>query len=140
MIRYQLRCSKSHEFEGWFRDSAAFDTQAKAGRLACPVCNTKKIEKAPMAPAVATQREPGRVGMAAMSPKAVRERLAALRKMVEETHEDVGRAFAEEARKIHYGEAEERGIYGDATLEEVKELTEEGIDVLPLPPAEQCDA
>lgn len=131
MIVYNLRCRNSHEFEGWFRDSAAFDAQAKAGRVVCPVCESKSVEKAIMSPAVAGAKKP--VAVAGESKK-MRQFMTGLRKYVQENADYVGPKFAEEARKIHYGESEERHIYGEATLKEAKDLLDEGVDVSPLPP------
>ena len=131
MIVYNLRCKNRHEFEGWFKDSAAFDAQAKSGRLLCPVCDTRKVEKAIMAPAVSgAKKSTATVDEA----KKMRQFMTGLRKYVQENADYVGPKFAEEARKIHYGESEDRHIYGEATLEEAKELVEEGVDVAPLPP------
>ncbi|HWU26624.1 MAG TPA: DUF1178 family protein [Rhizomicrobium sp.] len=137
MIVYSLRCSKGHVFEGWFKDSSAFDAQASGGKLVCPVCNTRKIEKAPMAPAL-----PSAVGeRKSVEQKAMPEELrkmrqfvTGLRKYVQDNAEYVGERFPEEARKIHHGETEERHIYGEASPAEARELIEEGIDVAPLPP------
>ena len=125
MIAYQLRCRNGHAFEGWFRDSAAFDAQQSDGKLACPRCNSKRIEKAVMAPAIA-----GRAREQAQARSALR---ALRRKMLAEA-EHVGGAFPEEARKIHYGETDERAIYGEASGAEVEALLEEGVPVAPLPP------
>jgi len=125
MIAYQLKCRNGHAFEGWFRDSAAFDTQAADGKLVCPTCNSKKIGKAVMAPAIAGK---------AKEQAEARAALRALRQKVLADAEHVGGAFPEEARKIHYGEAEERAIYGEASGDEVKSLLEEGVPVAPLPP------
>ena len=130
MIVYNLRCKNSHEFEGWFKDSAAFDAQSKGGKLACPVCDTRKIEKAIMAPAVSGAKKST---VAASESKKMRQFMTGLRKYVQENADYVGPKFAEEARKIHYGEVEDRHIYGEATLNEAKELVEEGVDVAPLP-------
>ncbi|MEJ0025611.1 MAG: DUF1178 family protein [Rhizomicrobium sp.] len=131
MIVYNLRCRNAHEFEGWFRDSLAYEDQARGGSLTCPVCDSRKVEKAIMAPAVSgakkqtvTAEEAGRM----------RQFMTGLRKYVQRNADYVGPNFAEEARKIHYGEADERHIYGEASLEEAKELLEEGVDVAPLPP------
>lgn len=132
MIVYNLRCKNSHEFEGWFKDSFAFDTQALSGKLVCPICNSKKVEKSIMAPAVSGTKK-----STVTSPEEVRKMrqfMTGLRKHVLENAENVGPRFAEEARKIHYGEVEERPIYGDATFTEAIELVEEGVDVAPLPP------
>lgn len=132
MIVYSLACTKGHSFEGWFKDSAAFDAQAAKGELVCPVCNSKKITKAPMAPAVSGTKSKGEVSAGEL--RKMRQFMTGLRKYVEENAENVGRDFPEEARKIHYGETEERPIYGEASLEEAKDLIEEGVGVAPLPP------
>ncbi|HEY0303275.1 MAG TPA: DUF1178 family protein [Rhizomicrobium sp.] len=129
MIVYNLRCRNSHEFEGWFRDSATYDAQAKGGKLTCPVCDSRKVEKAIMAPAVAGAKK-----STADEAKQMRQFMTGLRKYVQDNADYVGPNFAEEARKIHYGEAEHRHIYGEASIEEAKELVEEGVDVAPLPP------
>ena len=131
MIVYNLRCKSSHEFEGWFKDSAAFEAQAKSGTLACPICDTTTVEKAIMAPALSGAKK----SVATVDESArMRQFMTGLRKYVKDNAEYVGPKFAEEARKIHYGEVEDRHIYGEATLGEAKELVEEGIDVAPLPP------
>ena len=131
MIVYNLRCRNSHEFEGWFRDSAAFDAQSAGGTLTCPVCDSRKVEKAIMAPAVSGAKKSA---VTAAEAKKMRQFMTGLRKYVQENADYVGPNFAEEARKIHYGEAEDRHIYGEASLEEAKELVDEGVDVAPLPP------
>jgi hypothetical protein len=128
VIAYALRCHKGHEFDGWFRDSAAFDDQCRGGHLSCPSCNSVRIEKAIMAPAVSGARK--RTETAAQ----MRQFATGLRKYVRENADYVGPNFAEEARKIHYGETQERHIYGEATADEARELIEEGLDVAPLPP------
>ena len=132
MIVYHLRCSDGHEFEGWFGGSGAFDEQAAEGKLVCPVCESRSVTKAPMAPAL-----PASVGTRSSAPEEMRKMrqfVTGLRKYVEQNAEYVGPKFPEEARKIHYGETDERHIYGEATLEEAKDLVEEGVDVAPLPP------
>ncbi len=129
MIVYSLRCKNGHEFEGWFRDSAAFDVQSGDGSLSCPTCNSSRVEKAIMAPAVSTSRsEPN-----GKPQPSTRQFMTGLRKYVQENAEYVGPKFAEEARKIHYGESFERHIYGETTADEARELVEEGVDVAPLP-------
>ena len=125
MIAYQLQCRNGHSFEGWFKDSAAFDSQAADGKLICPSCSSKKVEKAVMAPAIAGK---------AREQAQARAALRAIRKTVLDNAEHVGGAFPEEARKIHYGEVEERAIYGEASAEDVEALLEEGVDVAPVPP------
>ena len=130
MIVYNLRCRNAHEFEGWFRDSAAYDAQAQGGSLTCPVCDSRKVEKAIMAPAVSGAKKQG----GAEEAKQMRQFMTGLRQYVQRNADYVGPNFAEEARKIHYGEADHRHIYGEASVEEAKELLEEGVDVAPLPP------
>ena len=131
MIVYNLRCKNGHEFEGWFRDSVAFDHQSSDGKLVCPSCNSRKVEKAIMAPSLAGMRDSE---IARDQARQQRQFMTGLRKYVQENAEYVGPQFAEEARKIHYGETVDRHIYGETSLEEARELTEEGIDVAPLPP------
>jgi len=131
VIVYNLRCRNAHEFEGWFKDSAAFDAQAKSGKVVCPACNSKKVEKAIMAPAVSGAKKSS---LTEGEAKQMRQFMTGLRKYVQDNADYVGPNFAEEARKIHYGETEHRHIYGEASLEEAKELVEEGVDVAPLPP------
>jgi hypothetical protein len=136
MIRYGLVCERRHEFESWFRDSAMCDDQLRGGALECPVCGSAKIEKQLMAPAVRHTREVAKQRVAAPGDarqKKLLEAMRQLRRKVEDSAEYVGERFPEEARRIHYQEAAERGIYGEATLEEAKALAEEGIEAHPLP-------
>lgn len=133
MIAYSLRCHRGHEFEGWFRDSAAFDSQSNSGHLSCPSCRSVRIEKAIMAPAVSGTKKTAVRAKSAEAQK-LRQFATGLRKYVQENADYVGPNFAEEARKIHYGETPERHIYGEASPREAKELVEEGVDVAPLPP------
>lgn len=132
MIVYSLRCAGGHEFEGWFKDSAAFDAQAASSKLVCPMCNSRKVEKAIMAPAVSGTKKKDVAAPEEM--RKMRQFMTGLRKYVQDNAEYVGPRFAEEARKIHYGESDERQIYGESTVKEAVELVEEGIDVAPLPP------
>ena len=141
MIAYQLACGKGHEFEGWFGSSAAFEAQEAEGALACPMCGDPHVKKAIMSPSVKTSvtKAKGKTDVAATSPNVpdpqkVRQFMAGYRKFIEENADYVGPKFPEEARKIHYGEAEERHIYGESTLKEARELIEEGIEVAPMPP------
>jgi hypothetical protein len=134
MIVYNLNCAKGHEFEGWFASSSAFDEQAADGKLVCPMCNSRKVTKAIMAPALSPKVGKQKSTPAPEELRKMRQFMTGLRKYVEENAENVGKKFPEEARKIHYGETEERPIYGEASLEDVKELVEEGVDVAPLPP------
>ena len=131
MISFNLACEREHEFEGWFANSAAFETQRSDGLLECPVCGSHKVEKALSAPNIAASRS--REAARAQEARRHAVMLAKFREAVEKTHENVGERFAEEARKIHYGETEERGIFGKATPEEVSELVEEGVPIAPLP-------
>jgi len=133
MIRYALICEHEHEFEGWFGSSDDYDDQHSRGLLECPVCASKAVRKQIMAPAVSgtkrTVKDQGRPTQAMML-----EAMSRLRKHVEENFDDVGDAFAKEARAMHEGKTELRGIYGQATPAEVKELVEDGVPVAPLPP------
>ena len=138
MIVFDLRCAKEHVFEAWFPDNATFEKLKDGKKVECPVCGSRKIEKAPMAPNIST----GHLGSPAVSQKAARETEAmgkvldacrALRKEVERTSDYVGPRFAEEARKIHYGETGKRNIYGEASDREAKELTDEGVPVTAIP-------
>lgn len=132
MIKYNLVCQSGHEFDSWFTNSAAFEPQTARGLVACPSCGSTHVEKAPMAPNVSTRaaREAGDLSDQQL---AIRTRMAKLREMVLANSEDVGQRFADEARKIHYEEAETRAIHGQATCEEARDLCEEGIGILPLP-------
>ena len=129
MIRFSLRCSSDHEFEGWFRDNAGFETQQQAGEIACPECGDTQIEKALMAPAIS--RGGGRPP--AMTAAQIKAMLLTLRHQVERNCDYVGQRFAEEARRIHYGEAEPHGIYGEASEDDSRELAEEGIEFGRIP-------
>jgi len=134
MIKYALACEAAHEFEGWFGSSDDFDSQLARGLVACPVCDTKAVAKQIMAPAVAgTKRDTP--DLPAPMRAMMMEALGRVRKHVEENFDDVGDAFAVEARAIHEGRSEDRGIYGEATPAEIKALTEDGVQVAPMPPA-----
>lgn len=131
MISFNLRCAKDHEFEGWFKDSASFDTQIAQKKIDCPVCGSRKVEKALSRPNISSGRTQG--AAQAEAARKMRDTLREFRRKVESTHEHVGERFAEEARKIHYGETEARGIYGEATGEEAQSLADEGIAVAQIP-------
>ena len=133
MISFNLRCDKDHEFEGWFQDSAAFARQRDAGEIPCPICGSLHVEKALSAPNIASARQQEAAQIARKQAKDAKVALAKLRQHIEKTADNVGEKFPEEARKIHYGETDARDIYGIATRDEAKDLTEEGITVLPLP-------
>jgi hypothetical protein len=134
MIRYALSCEHEHGFEGWFGSSADYDDQQANGLLECPVCGTKAVRKQIMAPAVAGTKRSLRDEAPGKQHAVMMEAMGRLRRHVEETFDDVGDAFANEARAIHEGKSEDRGIYGQATPVEVRELVEDGIPVAPLPP------
>ena len=134
MIHYTVRCENGHAFDGWFASNDDFDSQKERGLVSCPACGSGAVSKALMAPAVSTGRRKEKMALAVSAEqKAALAKLRELAKAAIANSEDVGDRFVEEARKIHYGEAEERGIYGAATREEAAELIEEGIPVLPLP-------
>ncbi len=130
MIRFSLHCDKEHEFEGWFRSNDDFDSQVEKGLVTCPSCGSQKVGKALMAPSVSTGRQKEKIAIA-MSEMA--KEMKEMVKKVRENADYVGAEFAEQARKIHFGEAEARGIYGEATAEDVEALLEDGVDVMPLP-------
>ena len=145
MIRYSLKCGGGHQFDAWFSSSDSYDEQCEAEVIRCPECGTSDVQKAPMAPAVLRGRNRATPGGAAPE-TGVKETPAAhapegqtyaflkgLREHLKANADDVGDKFAEEARKMHHGEAEERSIYGEATSDEAKSLYEEGIPALPLP-------
>ena len=134
MIRFALICEHEHEFEGWFRSNDDFDTQKKRGFVDCPSCGSHKVQKALMAPAVSTARKQETIALA--MGEAQKQALAQLKAMAEKVRENadyVGDKFAEEARKIHFGETDPRGIYGEATPEEAKGLVEDGVEFMPIP-------
>jgi hypothetical protein len=160
MIVFTLRCRDGHEFETWFRDSAAYERQARRGLVACPDCGSTEVEKAVMAPRLgrSTKSDPApREAQSAAAPeKSVppaaaepdrpptpaefRRALQVLRNYVETNCENVGKGFAEEARRIHKGEAKARGIYGDATPAEAEKLAEDGVEIAAIPWVPSNDA
>lgn len=159
MIHYQLRCSAEHSFDGWFKDSANFEQQAKRGLLECPICGTAKVERALMSPSVPKKGRPMRneivpmpqaapeptpdpAPMAVQTPALPAHMRAVLQRMraeIEEKCDYVGDDFADEARRIHHGESDARGIYGETTAEDAESLAEEGIDVTRIPWVPRAD-
>ncbi|MBK1660728.1 DUF1178 family protein [Paracraurococcus ruber] len=157
MIHYDLRCSAGHEFDGWFKDSAAFDRQAKAGFVECPVCGATEVAKRLMAPAIPRKGRTRVKDLPAVPPAPPAEMpatapaaagpmpaqvvalLQRMRAEVEKSCDYVGTEFAEEARKIHRGESDRRGIYGEASDAEASALREEGIEVARLPWVPRAD-
>jgi hypothetical protein len=134
MIRYALACEHDHEFEGWFGASADFDDQQVRGLIECPVCASKAVRKAIMAPAVAGTKRRIQDQSPAQTQSMMMEAMGRIRRHVEENFDDVGDAFASEARAIHEGRSEDRGIYGQATSAEVRKLVEDGVPVAAMPP------
>jgi hypothetical protein len=155
MIRYTLRCERAHNFESWFQDSAAYDSQVKRKLVSCPVCDSVMIEKAIMAPRIAGKKgreraEPapapapaaevtapnattGATPLMMAQERELRTKLKELRDHIVKNADNVGEKFPNEARKMHYGEIEHRPIYGEASPEEAKSLIDEGVEVSPLP-------
>ncbi len=155
MIHYDLQCAEGHRFDGWFADSAGFDRQAASGLVACPECGTSSVSRALMAPAVPKRRAqrtaaapatppppPGPQAGPQVLPQAVagaempaklRSLLQRMRAEVERNCDYVGPRFAAEARRIHQGESNRRGIYGETTPEEAEALAEDGIEVASIP-------
>lgn len=131
MIRYALRCIVAHEFEAWFSSSDGFDDQLARGLVECPMCGSKAVSKAIMAPSVRTTK--GADAGLAEAQRAVAEAMHRLKQHVEVTHDYVGDTFANEARDIHEGLAPDRPIYGQATPDEVRGLVEDGVPVAALP-------
>jgi hypothetical protein len=165
MIVFTLKCPTGHEFETWFRDGAAYERQAKRGLVTCPDCGSTEVEKAPMAPRLgrssksdpepAVRPEPSPAEAAPEAPASppatatpdrpptpaeFRRALQVLRRHVEANCENVGKGFADEARRIHKGEAKARGIYGDASPSEAKKLVDDGIEIAAIPWVPSSDA
>ena len=135
MIRFTLACDQAHSFEAWFSSSDDFDSQKQRGLIECPHCGSAHVDKALMAPSVSTSKDTPAVQTSAM-PKEAQEimtKMRELRDAVLGQAENVGKKFPEEARKIHYGESEERGIYGESNRDDVEALLDEGIAIAPLP-------
>ena len=134
MIRYALVCDHEHEFEGWFGASADFDDQQAKGLIDCPVCGSKEVRKQIMAPAVAGTKRTA-TGPTPQMREMMMEAMGQVRRHVEDNFDYVGDGFAREARAIHEGKSEDRGIYGEATPAEVKKLVDDGVPVASMPPA-----
>ena len=127
MIKFALKCDCKAEFESWFPSGDSYERQARDGLIECPRCGSHKVEKAPMAPAVVARAEVSRAGM--------REAMRAIRRHVEANTKDVGADFPQAARDMHAGLTPEAPIRGIASPREAKALLEEGVPVMPLPPA-----
>lgn len=134
MIRYNLKCGAGHGFESWFKNAEGFAALQSAGQVSCPVCGSPEVEKELMAPTVRPSRKAAAAKPDLSAPASeLEEKLAALKKQIEENSEYVGMNFAAEARKIHAGEAPERPIHGEAKPDEARAMIEEGLPVAPLP-------
>ena len=147
MILYELRCEAGHGFEAWFRNSETYDQQHTDGQVSCPICGDHGVSKAPMAPRIgrgnAVQPVESTSTPETIAPDQMRmalSKIAELNKHIAETCDYVGDTFPEEARKIHYGEAEHREIYGEASPKEAADLREEGIAVAPIPWLRRSDS
>lgn len=152
MIHYALRCDQDHGFDGWFKDSATFEKMARRGLVDCPSCGSTRVERALMAPAIgkgapprapapkpaSAPAAPAKAASGPLPAEAV-AMLQRLRAEIEKNCDYVGPRFAEEARRIHEGEAEARGIYGEATAEEAEALREEGIGFETIPWVKPAD-
>ena len=131
MIRYSLACVGEHEFEAWFSNSAAYDTQRKKKLVECPVCGSHDVRKQIMSPAI---RDSGSKSGREKSPEAVAAKMAGeIRRKIAETHDYVGDRFADEARSMYYGEVEHRPVWGEVTPDVAQELVEEGVPAMPIP-------
>jgi len=136
MIKYALACDQGHPFEGWFSVSTDYDDQRGRDAIECPWCGSHAIAKQIMAPAIAgTKAQTGGVDATPQMRAMMMEAMGKVRAHVEQNFDYMGDSFASEARAIHEGRSEERGIYGEATPTEVKGLVEDGVPVAPLPPA-----
>ena len=139
MILYDIKCSHDHVFEAWFKDSETFDEQIEAGGVSCPMCGSSDVEKALMAPRLNKGKGRDRTNVREYFGRYVAA-MNEMRRQVEDNCDYVGEKFADEARKIHYGEAESRGIYGEATNEEATSLLDEGVEFQKIPWAPREDA
>jgi hypothetical protein len=158
MIRYTLRCERTHSFESWFQSSAAYESQEKRKLVSCPSCGSTKVERAIMAPQIVSKKgrdsaAPAPAPAPAAPPEAtakevtaqgstpllmaqereLRAKLRELRDHIVKNADNVGERFPNEARKMHYGDIEHRPIYGEASPDEARALIDEGVEVSPLP-------
>ena len=149
MIRYSLRCERGHGFESWFQSSSTYDSQVKRKLVTCPACGSAKVEKAIMAPQIASKRgrdsaapapaastdvtAPASTPLMMAQERELRAKLKELRDHIVKNADNVGERFPNEARKMHYGDIEHRPIYGEASPDEARSLIEEGVEVSPLP-------
>jgi len=130
MIKYSLECNQSHTFDAWFSDSLNFEKQNKKNQISCPNCSSLKIKKSIMAPSIPSKNY--KSDLLNEKKDKVEVVLSKVRKHVEDNFDYVGDKFADEARSMHYGEKEEREIYGETTIEDAVDLIEEGVNVKPM--------
>ena len=129
MIRYTLNCNNGHQFDSWFSDSASFEKLREKGHLECAICSSKKVEKSLMAPVVTPKKKETLLS----KQSALEKEINALKQKIKATATDVGENFSAEARAMHYGEKEEKPIIGKTTVDEARDLAEEGVPFIPLP-------
>ena len=139
MILYDIRCVHDHVFEAWFKDSETFDEQIEADGVSCPVCGVTDVEKALMAPRLNKGKSDDHANVQEQMGRYVAA-MNEMRRHVQDNCDYVGDKFAEEARKIHYGEVESRGIYGEATNDKASSLSDEGVEFQKIPWAPREDA
>jgi hypothetical protein len=150
MIRYSLHCDRGHTFESWFQSSSAYESQEKRRLVNCPVCDSAKVERSIMAPQIVSKKgrdsaipapaqppaevtAPGSTPLLMAQERELRTKLKELRDHIVKNADNVGERFANEARKMHYGDIDQRAIYGEASPEEARSLIDEGVEVSPLP-------
>jgi len=132
MIKYTLHCKNGHQFESWFSNSESFEKLKKKGHLECDICSSKEVDKSLMAPRITSDSEKKNKTLISAQSSLEKE-IKALRKKIKTTAIDVGEHFPSEARAMHYGEKEEKPIIGKTTVDEARDLAEEGIPFIPLP-------
>lgn len=138
MILFDLSCENEHQFEAWFPSSQKYDEQRKRKLISCPICNSNKVKKALMAPNLnmiskSKSKSKNIKHVSIKNKKSLETNIKKLRKLIETNTKDVGKNFAEEARKIYYGEKKSQSIRGETTKKEAKELIEEGIPCVSMP-------
>ena len=132
MIRYTLTCNNGHQFDSWFSDSGSFEKLKKKGHLECAICSSKKVEKSLMAPRITSSNDEKKKTLISKQ-SALEKEIKALKKKIKTTATDVGENFPTEARAMHYGEKEEKPIIGKTSVDEARDLAEEGIPFITLP-------
>ncbi|MCP4134521.1 MAG: DUF1178 family protein [bacterium] len=137
MISYDLECKNSHRFEGVFKDHRSFKDQLEKKMVSCPICNNQEIKQ--LFTGCSMQKKSTACSHSPGAPQTFSEAMHIIDHYVKENFENVGKEFADKARAIHYGAEEERNIYGESTVEEISELNEEGISILPLPDVKKLE-